>query len=296
MTVTAVRPYAPPPGGTLSKKTRRALFDAHAAFAASAPADIAERVGFPLKLEFRALDLLGGEALGGGRGAALVVPLSLSPGDARGFAALEIPLAQAVLDASFGGAGRPRPESTGVTAVEQKVAEGFLDVFLSRLNSLWETFSECTFALADDETSRASRPNPEETYLTAGFHVRIGECQGRLEVDWPLAFVKPLIAGLEKSGENAPPLVEDPKLHPVLRRKMDGVVVSVRACLADALVPLREMADLEPGDVLNVGRLSADAYVRADAVPVFRGQAGVLNGRYAVRVSALQGPEGRKSA
>jgi|GEM_PF-6712198 len=278
-----VRPYEPSTGGTVSQKIRQALCVLHADFATASGPALTSRVGFPISLASRSVDVANGAELGRQRGPALVVPFLVTPLNTHGFLSLEIPLAQSILEASFGGLGRARPGATEVTGVERKVAEGVLAVFLSRLNALWETLGECAFSLE----SSGLQPLPEAAFLSSMFHLTVGEVTGRLGVELPLEFVKPLASRLDRVGETGTPPAEDPKMIPGLRRKMDGVSVSVRACLAEPEFTLREMSSLEPGDVLNVGRLGAEATVQAGDVPVFKGQAGVWNGRLAVRISGL---------
>lgn len=289
----AVRRYEPPPGGTLSRRTRSTLLRVHAGFAEKMGPELTIRWGVGVVLEIRTVDVVGAGRWSVGDSPRLVEDVAIAPGNVRGFLAMDVALAQALVDAAFGGPGTSCPGSDGLTPVERRVAGGFLAAVLSRLNGAWETYGECAFTLQEAGESR--RPPADESFLIVAFRLRVGQTEGALEVGFPVAFVKSLIGHLEKGSDGAPSLIDDPKMHPVLRKKMEGVTVAVRACLAEPEVSLREMAGLEPGDVLNVGRAGSDVLLRAGAVALFKGQPGVWNGRLAVRISGLMTGDTRRN-
>ncbi|MBL8022920.1 MAG: FliM/FliN family flagellar motor switch protein [Elusimicrobia bacterium] len=292
MTETA-RPFAPAPGGTLSRKTRDALFRIHLTFGPKASTDLAARLGLPIKIEARSVEVVIGATpqIAG----AIAMPFLISPGAGSGFMGLESAAARVFLEASLGGTAQPAGSSTrersagDITPVERRVAEGFMEFFLSRLNALWESLGECAFTSRKTGSFEEGSPEKraEETYVIVLFSLSAMGTSSALEVGLPLSFVKPLTAGLEHPEEKDTSMVDDPKLHPVLKRKMDGVTVPVRAFLAEPDISLRDMAALEPGDVLNVGRLGAEAVLLAGSVPMFRGQAGILNGHRAIRITSI---------
>jgi flagellar motor switch protein FliM len=288
--IETARPYVPAPGGTLSRKTRDALLLLLSEYSPKAASDLAARLGLPIKIEAISVDVVVGAKHQIEKG--VTVEFSLSPGGGQGFLGVEEGVAPALLDASFGGGGTTPPASEGrsdLTPVERRVTEGFLEFFLSRYNAFWETLGECAFTPVKKKASaeKKTRKDSEETYVLALFQIKVLGVGCRLEAGLPLPFVKPLTAGLETPSEKPGSMADDPKLHPVLKKKMEGVLVPVRAFLAEPDVFLREMADLEPGDVLNVGRLGAEAVLLAGVVPMFRGQAGVINGHRAIRISGV---------
>lgn len=296
--MTDARPYVPAPGGTLSRKTRDALFLLLSEFAPKASSELASRLGLPIKLEAKAVDVVVGaqHQIEGG----ITVDFAISPGGGRGFLGVESSVAHALVESALGDGGHSAPGAgtADLTPVERRVTEGVMEFVLSRLNAFWETLGECTFSPLKPGASgdeKAPRKDSEETYVIALFQLAVHGDSCRLEAGFPLPFIKPLTAGLEKSSDKPTSMADDPKLHPVLKKKMEGVLVPVRAFLAEPDVFLREMADLEPGDVLPVGRLGAEAVLLAGVVPVFRGQAGVMNGHRAIRISGSAKTDRRTS-
>ncbi|MBK8575175.1 MAG: FliM/FliN family flagellar motor switch protein [Elusimicrobia bacterium] len=291
----SARPYLPAPGGTLSRKTRDALFLLLSEFAPKASSELVARLGLPVKIEAKSLEVVIGAKHQIEKGISL--DFNISPGGGRGFLGIEIAVARALVEASFQGGGTPSVERD-ITPVERRVTEGFMEFFLSRFNAFWEKRGECAFAPikagSSDET-KVSTKDSEDTFVIALFQLNVQGIPGRLEAGLPLPFLKPLTAGLEKISEKPESMADDPKLHPVLKKKMEGVLVPIRAFLAEPDVFLREMADLEPGDVLPVGRLGAEAVLLAGVVPMFRGQAGVLNGHRAIRISGVAKTDRRVS-
>lgn len=297
MTDTA-HPYVPAPGGTLSRKTRDALFLLLCEFAPKAASALEARLGLPIKIEATSVEVGTGAKHQIEKG--ITVDFAISPGGGLGFLGVEVGVARILVESSFGGSGTTASASEGgtdLTPVERRVTEGFMEFFLSRYNAFWETLGECAFSPLKKKSSEESAPrkDSEETYVVALFQLKVQGAACRLEAGLPLPFVKPLAAGLETPSEKPASMADDPKLHPVLKKKMEGVLVPVRAFLAEPDVFLREMADLEPGDVLNVGRLGAEAVLLAGVVPMFRGQPGVINGHRAIRISGVAKTDRRVS-
>ncbi len=299
MIETAARPYLPAPGGTLSRKTRDALFLLLSDFAPKASAELAARLGLPVKIEAKSVDVVVGAKHQIENG--ITVDFSISPGGGLGFLGVETGVARVLVEAALNSGGTASENAANgedITPVERRVTEGFMEYFLSRLNAFWETLGECAFSPLKGKGSadeKAPRKDSEETFVVALFQLLVKGTPCRMEAGFPLPFVKPLTGGLEKPSEKPASMADDPKLHPVLKKKMEGVLVPVRAFLAEPEVFLREMADLEPGDVLHVGRLGAEAVLFAGVVPMFRGQAGIINGHRAIRISGVAKTDRRAS-
>lgn len=283
MTETA-RPYVPAPGGTLSRKTRDALLGVNAQQAPKMSAELASRLGFSLKIKAVSVDMSTGAVplIAGGVETVFVI----TPGLDRGYAALDPRAARSLVDAALNAPARPAGPAADATPVERKVAEGFMELFLSRINALWETLGECAFTPppAGPPDESAVRKAALETYVVTRFSLELQGSSFPLDVGLPLSFVKPLTAVLDKPAEPSTSLTDDPKMVPLLKKKMEGVLVSVRAYLAEPDVFLREMVELEPGDVLNVGRLGAEAVLMVGPAAFYRCQAGVMNGHRALRI------------
>lgn len=278
------RPYVPAPGGTLSRRTRDALLGVHSKQCTKMSAELSNRLGFTIKLKALSVEMSTGAVplIPGGLETAFVI----NPGSLRGYAAADPQAARSLVDAALNAPARPPNPTVPASAVERKVAEGFMDLFLSRINALWETLGECAFTPPPsgpvDES--AVRKAALETYVVTRFSLELQGSSCALDVGLPLSFVKPLAAPLDKPAEPSASLADDPKMVPLLKKKMEGVLVPVRAYLAEPEVFLREMVDLEPGDVLNVGRLGAEAVLMVGPAALFRGQAGVINGHRALRI------------
>ncbi len=280
----SARPYVPAPGGTLSRKTRDALLGVHAQQAPKMSAELANRLGFALKIKAVSVDMCTGAVplIAGG----VETAFAINPGAGRGYAALDPRAARSLVDAALNAPARPSDGAAEATPVERKVAEGFMELFLSRINALWETLGECAFTPppAGPPDESALRKAALETYVVTRFSLDLQGTACALDVGLPLSFVKPLTVTLDKPAEPSDALTHDPKMVPLLKKKMEGVLVPVRAYLAEPEVFLREMADLEPGDVLNVGRLGAEAVLMVGPAAFYRGQAGVVNGHRALRI------------
>ncbi|HMX43941.1 MAG TPA: FliM/FliN family flagellar motor switch protein [Elusimicrobiota bacterium] len=286
-----VQRFDPRRGGGLVKATREQLARIHKEFTLKTASTFPDRLGLPLRVTFRDLATIGWDQCQSAAGAsAAVLPFALTPGDGFGFLRLSADGARAFVDASFGGPGRSGPGGAPLTDVERRSAVWPLRLFLTEWNALWEAFGECAFNAdeiggADAHFSSAAG----EPHVVAGFDWSIGETTGRLEAALPLSFARPFLGELEKARGESNALWTDPKMRPVLRQRAEGVSLPLRVCLVESDIPVRDMADLEVGDVVRLGSVNQSAVVKIGEISLFHAKAGVSNGRLAVRVLALAG-------
>lgn len=283
--------FDPRQGGGLVKGTRDQLARIHKEFTQKSASTFPDRLGISLRVIFRELTTVSwAQCRPGEKDNAAILPFSLTPGDGFGFLRLSVEGARAFVDVSFGGPGRPDTAGAPLTDVERRSAVWPLRVFLSEWNALWEAFGECAFNADDIGGAGAHFANAAgEPHLLTSFDWSVGETTGRLEAGLPLSFARPFLGELEKARGESNALWTDPKMRPVLRQRAEGVSLPLRVCLVESDIPVREMADLEVGDVVRLGSVNQSAVVKIGEIPLFHAKAGVFNGRLAVRVLALAG-------
>lgn len=286
-----VQRFDPRQGGGLVKGTRDQLARLHKEFTLKSATLFPERLGIALRVDFRDLSTVSwSQCRPGEKDNGALLPFSLTPGDGFGFLRLSADAARAFVDVSFGGPGRGDPSGGSLTDVERRSAVWPMRVFLSEWNALWEAFGECAFNADDIGGAGAHFANAAgEPHLVALFDWSVGETTGRLEAALPFSFARPLLGELEKGRGESNALWTDPKMRPVLRQRAEGVSLPLRVCLVESDVSVRDMADLEVGDVVRLGSVHQSAVVKIGEIPLFHAKAGVFNGRLAVRVLALAG-------
>lgn len=277
--------------GVLPKRAKESLVRRHEELCKTLAEILAVKTGAAAKLRLASMaqGSFGDYLKSLDRPAALGV-FSIETSAFKGFLRLDNSILRLLLDKILGGDSSGNVDQP-LTAIELKVAEDILGLFLSPLNALWETIGEYHFLLQSclSGNEAASLFPPEETLLIAAVEASVGAVSGRVDACVPFAYVKPLLGALEKAEERAFGSLDDPKFLPVIKKKMENVSVKMRACLGRLDFPLRHLMDLAAGDVIPLGRIDRDIVVEADGVPVFAGQPGTSNGRMAVQIFSVIG-------
>ena len=93
--IETARPYVPAPGGTLSRKTRDALFLLLTDFGPKASSELAARLGLPVKIEAKSVDVVVGAKHQIEKG--ITVDFVISPGGGLGFLGVETGVARVLV-------------------------------------------------------------------------------------------------------------------------------------------------------------------------------------------------------
>ncbi|MCW5620538.1 MAG: flagellar motor switch protein FliM [Burkholderiales bacterium] len=221
----------------------------------------------------------------------LVVPTNLNVVQARplrGYAlmVIEPTLVFQVIDHLFGGQGRfhTRVEGRDFTATEMRVIRRLLDLVFDAYARAWQPVHALTFEYVRSEmnTQFANIATPTEVVVAVSFSIDLGNGGGDFHVCIPYAMLEP-IRGIIYSGVQADRTETDDRWTTLLSEHVYDAQVELKANFAGAMVTLRQLMSLQPGDVISLDvpdLISAEV----DGVPVLEGRYGVVNGRYALKV------------
>lgn len=221
----------------------------------------------------------------------LVVPTNLNIVQARplrGYAlmVIEPTLVFQVIDHLFGGQGRfhTRVEGRDFTVTEMRVIRRLLDLVFDAYARAWQPVHALTFEYVRSEmnTQFANIATPTEVVVAVSFSIDLGNGGGDFHVCIPYAMLEP-IRGIIYSGVQADRTETDDRWTMLLSEHVYDAQVELKANFAGAMVTLRQLMSLQPGDVIALDvpdLISAEV----DGVPVVEGRYGVVNGRYALKV------------
>lgn len=271
----------------IPKKKKDSIEKIYADFSVSLETVLVNYVSLPAKVSFQGLNFSSYENyLKSINRGVLYSIFDVEPMELSGLVCLDNDLVLVSIDRILGGEGQLPSTKRELSIIEMKMSEALVSKILNRLNAVWETFGECSFKFkaSSQLIGKMKFVSPEESVISASFSVTLGTITGILDICFPMSFVKPFLASLDKSESHALGDLSDPKVIPIIRHKMEGIPVFVRAYLGELQIALKELTDLEVGDVIRLGSVEKNLLVKANQVPVFLGKPGVFNNKLAIEV------------
>ncbi len=192
----------------------------------------------------------------------------------------------AMVNNFFGGDARfhAKIEGREFTGTEQRIIQMALHHAYRDLKEAWAPVVrlEPEFVNTEVNPHFANIVTPTEVVVVSSFHIDLDGAGGDLHLTMPYSMIEPireiLDAGLQSDRDEV-----DERWGEALRHEVMAAAVEVSSTLAEAEVSLRELMNMKPGDVIPI-ELPAQIVVKAEGVPLFRGQYGASRGNHAVKV------------
>ncbi len=220
----------------------------------------------------------------------LHVPTSLNlvrinPLRGTGLIVLDPKFVFAAVDNFFGGSGRfAKIEGREFTAAETRVIHMLLRHIFTDLKEAWSHVAHIDVEYMNSEINPhfANIVSPTEIVVVTTFHIELDGGGGDVHVTMPYAMIEPLRELLD-SGVASDRVEHDERWIQALKEEIEDADVEIGTVLGRARIPLSQLINLKPGDVIPFD-FSGQATVVAEDVPIFRGEYGVSHGRQAVKI------------
>jgi flagellar motor switch protein FliM len=222
----------------------------------------------------------------------LFVPTSLnitkvSPLRGKSLFVLDPKLVFSVVDSFFGGTGRfhTKIEGRDFTPTEVRVIQMLLEIAFKDLSMAWQPVLEIQFEYVNSEVNPqfANIVSPSEVVVVTTFNVDLESGGGDFYICLPYSMLEP-IRDLLDAGVQSDRGERDERWELAMREEVMGASVEISSILGEATLPLKVLASLEVGDIIPID-VKDEVEVCAESLPVFRGQLGVHNKCYAVKIS-----------
>lgn len=197
-------------------------------------------------------------------------------------------VAFAFIDRLLGGEGMPIREIRPLTAIEQGLMEQVFRQCCEELAGAWAPIHAMDFHLRTIEGNPefARVVAPSEMVVLVSLELRINDVSGKMNLCLPHHVMEPAIQrlcqgpGVLRRSGSAP---AGPR--GALRESIAGARLAIDVDLGRTTLTLRELMDLEPGDVLRFRSASPSGVeARVEDTPRLDGSAGRSHGFYAMRV------------
>ncbi len=196
------------------------------------------------------------------------------------------------IDNMFGGEGKlpPKISTKEYTAIELRIIRRLVDSLLNEYEKAWKPVHEIKFDFLRQETSFqfARITDNEEMVLHCSFTVDINGRQGSVDLCIPFWVLEP-IKTLLFSQMQAFQADDDTSWTDNLLAEVQSAQVAMVAVLARKQTTLGEVLSFNVGDLLPIELLDP-VTVMVDGLPMIKGDYGVRNGRYAVKVTEIEHP------
>lgn len=223
----------------------------------------------------------------------LYVPTSLNmvkfrPLRGTALVILDARLVFKLVDNFFGGDGRhAKIEGREFTPTELRVVQMVLNQVFVDLGEAWKAVMPIDFEYINSEVnpSLANIVSPSEVVVVSTFHIELDGGGGELHLTIPYSMIEPirevLDAGLQSDSDE-----QDERWVKALREDVLTATVDLECELVQREITLRDIVDLEAGDVIPI-ELPSQHIMTANGVPVFRTQLGQHKGNLALKVNEL---------
>jgi flagellar motor switch protein FliM len=215
----------------------------------------------------------------------IVAAVRLKPLAGLAFMGVQPSLLVALLDAFFGGSGRPAADTQAAVSA---AAQRFLTLLLKSVGpdftAAWTVVAPLELELAKLETNPRLVPlgSPQDTVILVRFTCELGARSGTMDWMLPDTQLTPIREALASDGGKAPARKQE-AWGPALSAALHEVEIEVRAVLGQARISLRELVSLTPGDIIPI-ETPQDITLLAGDVPLRHGRFGVSQGRNALKI------------
>jgi len=192
-----------------------------------------------------------------------------------------------IIDCLFGGSGKihTRVEGRDFTATELRIIQNVLKLSFADYEKSWHSVHPLKFEYVRSEmnTQFANIATPTEVVVVSTFTIDLGSGGGEFNICMPYAMLEPL-RDMIYSGMQADRSESDARWVTMLKRQIQDAEVALVANLGTATVTLRDLMQLEVGDVIGLD-MPPSVVADIDGIPVLDCSYGVTEGRYALKVN-----------
>ncbi|MFY2508032.1 flagellar motor switch protein FliM [Vibrio pectenicida] len=221
----------------------------------------------------------------------LYVPTSLNmvrfrPLKGTALVTMEARLVFILVENFFGGDGRyhARIEGREFTPTERRIVQLLLKIVFEDYKEAWSPVMGVEFEYLDSEVnpSMANIVSPTEVIVVSSFHIEVDGGGGDFHVVMPYSMVEP-IRELLDAGVQSDKMETDVRWSSALRDEIMDVPVNFRVNLLEQDISLRDLMEIQPGDVIPV-TMPENATMFVEELPTYRVKMGRSGEMLAVQV------------
>lgn len=201
-----------------------------------------------------------------------------------------------LIDRMLGGAQKQVPvPDRALTEIEQRLFKRLVGQSLPLLEETWSNLLKTTFSVGEISTNPqlVQIVAPHETIVLVTFDITLDANSGSMGLVLPCSAIEPVMAQLAtQNWFAAGPRVFDETQAVRMTRALSGAALDMVADLAETSITVRELMDLQVGDVIKTD-LPVDGEITlcVEGHAKFKGQPGRVRRNKAVHITRRMPPE-----
>jgi flagellar motor switch protein FliM len=213
----------------------------------------------------------------------------LAPLSGNGALFLDHSTTAVIIDSLFGGEGRaPREHvSREFTPIEVRMVEKVNGLTLECFRKSWAHVYPAEFSYLRSETHKQfiRLCAADDLVIVTSINVKVGQAGGEIILCLPYAALEPVRHLLAKASEEEKASA-DRNWFRLLTAQVQSAEVELNANLGTAIIPLRQIMEMKPGDFIPVN-VPDTVSAMVDGLPLMECHFGVSNGQYSLRVERI---------
>lgn len=206
---------------------------------------------------------------------------------------IEAPLVFAFVEFFFGSdsARYVKSEGRAFTSIEQRVIRRIVNIALNDLATSWSGIVPIRPEHAGSEMNPqfVTIVTPSEIVIKTEIHLEVEDFTGKLFFCIPYSMIEPIKEKLY-SGIQADKFDIDQRWIARLKEILLDSYVEVSAEIGRVEITLKELRDLRPGSIINLGKsVQDDVIIKVEGHPKFSGTPGYSRGNQAVKIKKIIG-------
>ncbi|HEX2084174.1 MAG TPA: FliM/FliN family flagellar motor switch protein [Solirubrobacteraceae bacterium] len=217
--------------------------------------------------------------------ASVIALAAVEPIGTRIVLSAENPLLLGALEALLGGSPERAPRDRKLTDIDLLLLRRVFETLVEALSSVFADHAGVELRVSDVDPAGETTylEQPSEPTLALTMEARLGRASTVMVLLLPYHAVEPFLgrfSGRDDANDGPDQLTVD-----AVRAGVARVDVTVRAEVADRIMPVHEVLALEPGDVVKLGAAAgSQVTLYAEDVPVHRARPGRSGVKRAVQV------------
>jgi len=215
---------------------------------------------------------------------------SMKPLEGSGVIEINPSIAFPMLDRLLGGKGEPFDASREFSDIELSLFETILRVMMSTLKEAWGPVMEIYPAIESKESS----PNvvqivaQNEIVVMVVMEIIIGHSSGMMNICYPVISLEPILPKLASRDLMLNETNSKKSRNKELQVLLGGAKVNVEANLGESELSLRNILELDQGDIIRLNTPADDTVILSiDGKDRFKGEIGLRRFRKSVQITEI---------
>ena len=212
---------------------------------------------------------------------------SLKPLDGKGVIELNPSIVFPMIDRLLGGPGVPFDTNREFTDIELNLLEQILRVITQNMKEIWSPIMELYPVIEAKESS----PNvvqivaQNEIVIMVVMEIIIGQTSGMMNICYPVISIESLLPKLASRDLMLSETSSRKSRNKELRALLRGAKIELEAVLGYAKLNMKEVLDLQVGDIIKLNRAADDTVVvKVDGREKFIAEFGVRRYRRTIKI------------